>query len=843
MPQPPENDFGGGTPPLVSTTPPPLAQTGSDADWDAASQYYQSIAPGGSPLLKMPPQSGAANDTVWGSLKTAIGRIAAKTGESMADNLNSQQFGISPEVHDSLSKLGLINGFNDDHKTFVKSANEVLIRNAILAAQAIPAAFGAVLGGAQGAATQTAAQIEGNAPNALQKAAAYPFKAVGEAAEDIQGGALMGEGFGLAEEAVTAKGAGVVLAGREAEQARMAAVQSEHLSAATQGRALGALGEGEAGYFDAAEPTPENAQARAQSAQEAGIEVPPPMPAPDIHELARRVDPETFAQYDALAAERDQHRQTLVNLGAEREVSPEAVAAKAAIDDLIGGATRTVAERERRVDALRASAPDEVLHRLNDAQQRLEDALTRDTPEMTAARSALMDADFKMRDLAPEVSDAYRRATDMAPELAEADSAKPVTGKVEGEKPAAPAVEGAPQKLPPETIKASGEAAGFEPASVTGEQKLGAPGEGSAEPSDEIHAGVQEEGQASTTPSAVKTFKTAKGSTYELHEDGTTTRDKVARSDAGHEGDEGVKPRSAKTVYVDTPEQASSLSAAGLKGLGEKGARVILKDGKASLLTWNEKAGKWGRSSNGKDIPVHDTPAVGRAPLELWKSTDDVPGHEAYSNMHAGNAITEVEHAPVIKTAGARYGNLRAVEGTGELQTRGLSENVEAKAIEDGLTQTFGDLPEYRQLSMADQAERVSKLMDEDYDTAKAIAMGDRQPPKGILPESVYVGVERRATAEGDIDTLQQLATRSKLTASATTMGQRIRTLGERDKASPVGMIQEVQAAREADLARRSGDVQAAKAAEVKAIRAEVKRTASKPDAWNAFIKSITCGE
>jgi hypothetical protein len=196
-----------------------------------------------------------------------------------------------------------------------------------------------------------------------------------------------------------------------------------------------------------------------------------------------------------------------------------------------------------------------------------------------------------------------------------------------------------------------------------------------------------------------------------------------------------------------------------------------------------------------------------------------------------------------VKTGQARYGNLRAVEGTGDLRPRGLAENVEAKAIEDGLTSGFSDLPEYRQLSMADQAAQAQRLMDEDYETAKAIAMGDRQPPKGLLPESVYVAVERRALAEGDLDTIQQLATRSRLTTSATTMGQRIRTLGERDKASPVGMIQEVQAAREADLAKRSGDVKAAKKAAVDEIRAEVRKARSKPDAWADFIQSIKCGE
>ena len=145
------------------------------------------------------------------------------------------------------------------------------------------------------------------------------------------------------------------------------------------------------------------------------------------------------------------------------------------------------------------------------------------------------------------------------------------------------------------------------------------------------------------TPAPVTSFQTAKGSVYAVAADGTTKRNKAARDDVGHEGDSGEKPRSARTVYVDG--DASALSAAGLNGLGEKGARVIVKDGKASLLTWNDKKGRWGISPGSRDIPVHVEPAVGRSPLELWKPADDVPGWEAYRGMHAGNPIVSVTRA------------------------------------------------------------------------------------------------------------------------------------------------------------------------------------------------------
>jgi hypothetical protein len=146
-------------------------------------------------------------------------------------------------------------------------------------------------------------------------------------------------------------------------------------------------------------------------------------------------------------------------------------------------------------------------------------------------------------------------------------------------------------------------------------------------------------------------FVTEKGSRYSVQEDGTTIRDKAARKDVGHEGDSGIKPRSSKTVYADVP--TSALSAAGLSGLGEKGARVVIQGDTATLLTWNEKEGRWGSSPTGRDIPISTTPKVGSYPLELWKPADDVGGLEAYRGMHAGNKIVEIKPreatAPIVR--------------------------------------------------------------------------------------------------------------------------------------------------------------------------------------------------
>jgi hypothetical protein len=97
--------------------------------------------------------------------------------------------------------------------------------------------------------------------------------------------------------------------------------------------------------------------------------------------------------------------------------------------------------------------------------------------------------------------------------------------------------------------------------------------------------------------------------------------------------------------------------------------------------------------------------------------TEPVAGEPATT---AGPAETVAENP----SPGVTGRPMRAVKGTGETVTRGLSEHIEASAIEKKLTDTFGDLPEYQRVSMADQAAKVLDLINKDCEAAKALGQG-----------------------------------------------------------------------------------------------------------------------
>lgn len=189
----------------------------------------------------------------------------------------------------------------------------------------------------------------------------------------------------------------------------------------------------------------------------------------------------------------------------------------------------------------------------------------------------------------------------------------------------------------------------------------------------------------------------------------------------------------------------------------------------------------------------------------------------------------------------------KVVEGTGKTKVRGLSMGVEANAIANKLTAGFGDLPEYKQINLSEQAVKASELHTSNPTLAKKIAMGQARPPGNLLPESVFIAVENAAIQAGDIATLNELAHSSSLNTEASFMGQRIRILRERMSESPIAAIQSLIRAREQvfeNKVKKNAVVKTAKEAKVKMvkeIKVEIKKLRPTKVDWNGFIESLKC--
>jgi len=200
--------------------------------------------------------------------------------------------------------------------------------------------------------------------------------------------------------------------------------------------------------------------------------------------------------------------------------------------------------------------------------------------------------------------------------------------------------------------------------------------------------------------------------------------------------------------------------------------------------------------------------------------------------------------SPVVAPGESRpryYGRRnKPIEGTGETKVRGLAKTTEATTIEKGLIDKFENLPEYNVLENKQQMEISSKLIVEDFARAKRIALGEEKAPNDVLPEFIYKGVELEAINKGDIGTLRELATSSKLTTEATVMGQRIQALRNQDPLSPVDAIKNIIKTRE-DRITGGKDVSIVKDIYRKQIKNQITKNTPKVGEWQSFITSIRC--
>jgi len=177
----------------------------------------------------------------------------------------------------------------------------------------------------------------------------------------------------------------------------------------------------------------------------------------------------------------------------------------------------------------------------------------------------------------------------------------------------------------------------------------------------------------------VAEFKTAKGSTYKVNADGTTTRDKAARPEHPGKAERGPQPTSEDTFYA-TKEQADALAIMQAKG----GPRTrVIRDRNSYAVEYVEGPDA-GKLVKGSVITPSRTPAVGLLPVELW---------DGGKRIHFGNEIVSTSaaepKAPPAAEAAKKTSQARSAPAA-ETQTTTAEKPAappEFKAPAGGITQ------------------------------------------------------------------------------------------------------------------------------------------------------------
>lgn len=164
-----------------------------------------------------------------------------------------------------------------------------------------------------------------------------------------------------------------------------------------------------------------------------------------------------------------------------------------------------------------------------------------------------------------------------------------------------------------------------------------------------------------------------------------------------------------------------------------------------------------------------------------------------------------------------------------------VAKDIQTKAIETGLTDSFKDLATYERRTIKEQAQKISDLITADPTELGRIVRGEKPVPDGISPTYLVTAVDKYARQTQDPHLLQDLVS-SRLTGDVSTHGSELRMAAERDQSSAMQALKDLQSTREAAQATRGRSVKS----EVASAKSFIQR-AHTPKTWEEFVGSIEC--
>jgi hypothetical protein len=432
--------------PAVFTPPKPVAQKQETVD-----DFFARFKPQ-APVAPPPPPSfgeiyaaaSGAKPEDWykGAQATPIGRIVDAFSGG-AKGAYADPLGFSPETTKALQSNLLGGDFNPipGQKAASKAIFDGVVAPAAVLADAAYRALPAIINGTANAAYQAGQEggqqfiplpegapewlKELNSPEELGKAVA------GYSEYAMQRGDVVGTGIPktpaeIAKHAEAAQPSTILsrIDARDQLSAETLALQAKtriELSAQTHeaSKDFGATGT-EGDYFgtEKTDPLVMNPGNSLPGDREGvsfvgALEPETAQPETDVHKVARSVAPEVFEGpngYDALSQRKDTFNRWLTDLGQARDET-----ATADID-------KQIEDTQTRLEDATGKRAATYRNRLTDLQDQREQAsetATSDTPDMARIRAELQKTDYQIRDLAPQVSAAYREAESRVPKTEE----------------------------------------------------------------------------------------------------------------------------------------------------------------------------------------------------------------------------------------------------------------------------------------------------------------------------------------------------------------------------------------------------------------------------------------
>lgn len=183
-----------------------------------------------------------------------------------------------------------------------------------------------------------------------------------------------------------------------------------------------------------------------------------------------------------------------------------------------------------------------------------------------------------------------------------------------------------------------------------------------------------------------------------------------------------------------------------------------------------------------------------------------------------------------------------ALEKTALREGRGISKigkSIEAKAVEDGLTEGFGNTAGYDKITIADQSARTADLINTDLDKARAVIRGEEPLPSGMKGTALITAMEDYIKKNPNADLAYELAN-SPLVTGTSEAAQEMRLAAERTPDSAAAKLAEIKAAQAKIVTPK---IAAARRAAIKEALPEAGKVLLPKEelSWDRFLEAIAC--
>jgi hypothetical protein len=213
---------------------------------------------------------------------------------------------------------------------------------------------------------------------------------------------------------------------------------------------------------------------------------------------------------------------------------------------------------------------------------------------------------------------------------------------------------------------------------------------------------------------------------------------------------------------------------------------------------------------------------------------------KTYSPTRENNNVINLKNAetgPAEKIPVKTDNPTENVSKGGETPSK-IAKSVEAKAVEEKLTNGFKDVAGYDKINIKDQAEKATGLINSDILRARSILRGEQALPDGLKGTALITAMEEHIKNNPSGKLAYELAN-SPLVSKTSEAAQEMRLMAERDPDSGIAKTQEIQRAQ-----RAASNI---KDSSVSKIRETIKGEASKTylpkeeTSWDNFLNKIQC--